>query len=450
MSRTRELVDLDRRFLWHPFTQMRSWMRDDVVVVERGEGCWLVDTDGRRYLDGVSSLWCSVHGHRVPEIDAAIRGQLDLVAHSTLLGLASVPSIDLARRLVGLAPSGLARVFYSDSGATSVEAAIKIAFQYQRQTGRPERTRFAALGSAYHGDTVGSVSLGGIEAMHAMFAPLRFEVVRIPSPYCYRCPLGRDRASCSMECAAEAERIIEGSASTLAGLVVEPLVQGAAGMIVQPEGYLSRIAAACRAHSVPLVADEVATGFGRTGALFACTQESVQPDILCLAKGLTGGYLPVAATLTTERVFEAFLGTPDSGLAFMHGHTYTGNALGCAAALASLDLLEPMLGALPARASRLGELLDPLRDHPHVGEIRRKGFMVGIELVEDRETRRPYAPALGMGRRTTLEARRRSVIIRPLGDVVVLNPPLAVSDEEMEILVRATADSIEAATRAAP
>jgi adenosylmethionine-8-amino-7-oxononanoate aminotransferase len=447
MTDTRDLVTLDRRHFWHPFTQMSSWIEDeDVVVIESGKGCWLVDTEGRRYLDGVSSLWCNLHGHRVEAIDDAVRDQLDRIAHSTTLGLTSVPAARLAGRLASIAPPGLGRIFYSDSGATAVEAALKIAFQYHAQTGAGSRTRFAALGSAYHGDTVGSVSLGGIESMHGMFAPLRFEVVRIPTPDCLRCPLGLERASCALGCADEAVRILEEHAPQLAGLVVEPLVQGAAGMIVQPGGYLSRLAAACGRLGILLVADEVATGFGRTGTLFACTQEDVRPDLMCLAKGLTGGYLPVAATLATEEIFSAFLGTPASGRAFLHGHTYTGNPLGCAAALASLDLLEPMLETLPARAERFGALLDPLADLEHVVEIRRRGFMVGIEVMQDPASRTPYPPERRTGHRIIREARSRGVIIRPLGDVVVLNPPLSISDEEMELLVRVTGESIAAVT----
>lgn len=443
-----DLVMADQTYLWHPFTQMKSWMAgdDEVLVIERGQGCWLYDTDGNRYLDGVSSLWCNLHGHRVEAIDRAVTRQLGLIAHSTMLGLASVPAIELAAKLVPLLPENLARVFYSDAGATAVEAALKMAFQYHRQTGSSERTRFAALGNAYHGDTVGSVSVGGIEIMHGVFEPLRFDVVRLPQPYCYRCPLGLERDGCDLECAREAERILQREAPTLAALLVEPLVQGAAGIITQPEGWLSRVARACSELGILLICDEVATGFGRTGTLLASTQEDVQPDLLCLAKGISGGYLPVAATVATEEIFEAFLGAPHEGRAFLHGHTYTGNPLGCAAASASLDLLVPMLGDLPSRAERFGRLLDEaLEQVPHVGEVRRRGFMTGIELARNTDTAEPYPASLRMGQRVVRQARSRGVIIRPLGDVVVLMPPLALSDEETELLVQVTADSITAA-----
>jgi len=310
-GRTAALVEKDRRYLWHPFTQMQAWMgTEEPVVIERGEGHWLIDTEGRRYLDGVSSLWCNIHGHRVEAIDRAVSEQLKRIAHSTMLGLASVPSIELAEKLVSVAPAGLTRVFYSDAGATAVEAAIKIAFQYQRQTGNPSRTRFAALSLAYHGDTVGSVSVGGIEPMHGMFDPLRFETVRLPAPYCYRCPLGMSPDTCKLACADRAVALLEEHAATLAALIIEPLVMGAAGMIIQPPGYLKLVAYACRRLGILFIADEVATGFGRTGTMFACTQEGVRPDLLCAAKGITGGYLPLAATLATEAVFAAFFGNP--------------------------------------------------------------------------------------------------------------------------------------------
>ncbi len=448
-DRTAKLARVDRTCLWHPFTQMKAWMADgDMVIVESGQGCWLVDTEGNRYLDGVSSLWCNLHGHRVEAIDRAVAEQLGRLAHSTMLGLASVPSIELAGKLVGLMPGALQRVFYSDAGATAVEAALKMAFQYHCQTGSPGRTRFAALGMAYHGDTVGSVSLGGIEAMHSVFDPLRFPVVRILSPYCYRCPLGLDRETCDMRCAAQAERILVENASSLAALVVEPLVQGAAGIITQPAGWLARVAGVCRDLGILVVCDEVATGFGRTSTLWACTQEGVSPDIMCLAKGISGGYLPLAATVATERIFEAFLGEPDSGRAFLHGHTYTGNPLGCAAAMASLDLLVGMLPDLPCRAERFGELLGQARHGvPPVGDVRRRGFVTGIEVVADTSTAEPYPASLRMGHRIVLRARKEGVIIRPLGDVVVLMPPLAMTDDEMRILVDVTARSIRAATR---
>jgi adenosylmethionine---8-amino-7-oxononanoate aminotransferase len=445
---TEELIALDRRHVWHPFTQMQGWMDDeDVLVIDKAQGFWLEDTGGRRYLDGISSLWCNMHGHRVEAIDQAVREQLDRIAHSTLLGMANTPSIQLAARLAEITPGDLDRVFYSDAGATAVEAALKMAFQYHAQRGDTGRDSFAALSDAYHGDTVGSVSIGGIEVMHSVFDPLRFNVVRLPSPHCYRCPLGLDPDTCGLKCADDAEQILEQHASSLAGLVIEPLVQGAAGIIVHPEGYLARMREVCTRLGILLVADEVAVGFGRTGTMFACEQEAVVPDLLCLAKGISGGYLPLAATVATEEVFSAFLGSYASRKTFFHGHTYTGNPLGCAAGLASMDLLQGLMPELPGRVERLANLLAAeVKPLPHVGQIRQKGLMVGIELVEDVTSRRAYAPALRTGHQVIMAARNAGVIIRPLGDVVVLMPGPSMPDDELELLIKTTAAAVAQVT----
>jgi adenosylmethionine-8-amino-7-oxononanoate aminotransferase len=409
---------------------MQAYAAERPLIIERAHGCFLVDTDGNEYLDGVSSLWCNVHGHRVPALDAAVRDQLDRVAHSTLLGIANVPAIRLARRLVELAPPGLNRAFFSDDGATAVEVALKMAFQFWRQCPEPQprRTRFLALQGAYHGDTLGDVSVGDLGRFHHLFKPLLFPTVRAPNPYCYRCPLGLERRTCRVDCAGALEDLVRQHHDTLAAVVVEPLVQGAAGMITAPDGYLRRVREVTRAHGILLIADEVAVGFGRTGTLFACEQEGVVPDFLCVAKGLTGGYLPLAATLTTDAVYEAFLGRPEEGKTFYHGHTYTGNPLGAAVALANLDLLTRggVLAALPARVERLRAHLDRMAELPCVGEVRQRGLMAGIELVEDRATRRPFPAALRTGARVSRLARDRGVLLRPLGDVVVVMPPLAI------------------------
>lgn len=444
---------MDRRYLWHPFTQASEWDSEEALIVERADGCWLVDTDGNRYLDGVSSLWVNLHGHRRPELDQAVAEQLGRVAHTTLLGLGSVPSIELARRLVDLAPGRLSRVFYSDSGSTAVEVALKIAFQFFRQRGGPgdgARTRFVAFSNAYHGDTVGSVSLGGIDLFHGLYRPLLFDALRAPYPYCYRCPEGKaGPGACDQACLGRLEELLDRHGPQICGLVIEPLVQGAAGIITAPRGFLAEAARLCRRHGVLLLCDEVATGFGRTGTLFACEQEGVEPDLLCLAKGITGGYLPLAATLATEEIYDGFRGHYEANRTFFHGHSYTGNPLACAAALASLDVFakDRVLEHLPATVERLSlALTHKVAPLPHVGEVRQRGLMVGIELVADPGTRRLFAPGLRMGRRVILEARRRGVVIRPLGDVIVLLPPLAVSEEEIDLLVDVTAASIAAAT----
>jgi adenosylmethionine---8-amino-7-oxononanoate aminotransferase len=418
-------AQLDHEHLWHPFTQQQGWCEEEPLLVERAEGSHLIATDGRRYLDGVSSLWCTVHGHRHPGIDRAVRDQLGRVAHSTMLGLSHPPAAELAARLAGIAPAGLSRAFYSDSGSTAVEVALKMAFQYQQQRGgqHVRRTSFVHLRDAYHGDTIGSVSVGGIDLFHTAFRPLLFQT-----------------HAAEPGDVVDLARLLAEREEEIAAVIVEPLVQGAAGMIVHPPGYLRAVRELCDHFGVLLICDEVATGFGRTGTMFACEQERVAPDLLCLAKGLTGGYLPLAATLATERIYEGFLGAAEEQRTFFHGHTYTGNPLACAAALASLEAFESerTILRLQPKIRLLGELLEEVAQMPEVAEVRGRGFMVGIDLGE-------HDPALRMGHRVTLEARRRGAIIRPLGDVVVLMPPLSISKGDLRRLVEITRESIAAA-----
>jgi adenosylmethionine---8-amino-7-oxononanoate aminotransferase len=437
----------DNNHVWHPFTPMQVWQSEDAPIIVRGDGFDVIDANGNRYLDGISSLWCSVHGHNVPEIDQAIRDQLTCIAHSTTLGLGSEPSIRMARALTTRAPSGLNRVFFSDSGATSVEVALKMAYQFHRQKpGGPEdRDTFLCVGNAYHGDTLGSVSVGGIDLFHRCYRHLLFPTVAVPAPVTTRVPDGHTCESWLQFCFDEVERLLRLHADRSAGFIIEPLVQGAAGILVHPPGFLRHVRELCTRYEVPLIADEVAVGFGKTGTLFACEQEHVQPDFLCLAKGITGGYLPLAATLTTDAVFDAFLGEPHAGRTFFHGHTYTGNPLGCAAGLASLELFErhDVLGTVNANAQLLASLLQPLNDNPHVGEIRQKGIMVGIELVQDRSSMLPFEQQLRVGHQITLAARRRGVILRPLGDVIVLMPAPAMPADRIRRLCDVTMECIE-------
>ena len=421
-----DLAAADRSYLWHPFTQQRGWAREEPLIVDRAEGTDLIDVNGERYIDGVSSLWCNVHGHAHPRIDAAVADQLGKVAHSTMLGLSHRPAIELARRLVELAPPGLTRVFYSDSGSTATEIALKMAFQYWRQRGQ-DRRRFVALEMAYHGDTIGAVSVGGISLFHSLYEPLLFGVDRVAPGD-----------------AGALDRALGEHRGEVAAVIMEPLVQGAAGMLMHPPGYLRAVRDLCDRHGVLLILDEVATGFGRTGRMFACEHEGVAPDLMCLAKGITGGYLPLAATLAGEEIYEGFLGEHEEFRTFFHGHTYTGNPLACAAGLASLDVFheERTLERLQRKTELLAELLEPVAAHPSVKEVRRCGFMVGIELVE-------HPLPVRIGHRVTLEARRRGAIVRPLGDVVVLLPPLSISADDLRRLVEITAEAIDAATEAA-
>ncbi len=450
MDATREQLERwDREHVWHPFTPMQTYAAETPLIIDRAEGFFLIDLDGNRYIDGVSSLWCNVHGHRVPELDEAVREQLGRVAHSTMLGLSNVPAIKLARKLVELAPPGLTHVFFSDDGATSVEVALKMAFQYWRQcpTPKPRKTRYLALGGAYHGDTLGDVSLGDIGHFHTMFAPLLFPALRAPSPYCYRCPLGLERSGCRVDCGDALADLVRQHHEELAAVIIEPLVQGAAGMIVAPEGFLKRVREVTAEHDVLMIADEVAVGVGRTGTMFACEQEGVAPDFLCVAKGLTGGYMPLAATLTTDAVYRAFLGRPEENRTFFHGHTYTGNPLGAAVALASLELMQERntLAEVRAKAAVLRRSLDRIAELPHVGDVRQKGLMAGVELVADRATKAPFPPRLRTGHAVCRRARAHGAILRPLGDVVILMPPPGIEPELLERLGRIVYDSIREA-----
>ncbi len=449
-ARHLRLVEADHKNLWHPFTQMEEWLAEEPLVIDSADGVHLVDTLGNRYLDGVSSLWCNVHGHRVPEIDAAVRAQLDRVAHTTLLGLASTASIECAEELLRWTPKGLTRVFFSDAGATAVEIALKIAYQHHQLRGDTARSEFIGLRGAYHGDTIGSVSLGGMDLFHRIFKPLLFDVHHAPQPYCYRCPLAKRWPDCAMACADEVERIFERRPGRIAALVMEPLVQGADGMITQPPGYVRRMREICDRHGALLVCDEVATGFGRTGRMFAVEHDGVVPDLMTVAKGISGGYLPLAATLTTERVFESFLGPFDAQKTFFHGHTYTGNPLACAASVASMHLFRDkgIVGALPGKGAALQRALAPAAELAHVGEVRQRGLMVGIELVRDRATKEEYAYGARVGHRVCMEARKRGAILRPLGNVVVLMPPLAMTEAQLGELAAITLACIEKVTAA--
>ncbi|HPD47986.1 MAG TPA: adenosylmethionine--8-amino-7-oxononanoate transaminase [Anaerohalosphaeraceae bacterium] len=440
---TQKLVSADKNFIWHPFTQMSAWLTSEPVVIDAGEGFYLIDTEGRRYIDGVSSLWCNVHGHRVSHIDNAIRQQLNRISHSTLLGLAQTRSIELAEKLAAIAPEGLTKVFYSDSGATAVEIALKMAYQYFRNTGRPKRQKFVALEGSYHGDTIGSVSVGGISLFHGIFRSLLFETFFVPAPHPYR--FEGTEGECLSHSLEKLEHILRAHEEEIAGVIVEPLVQGAAGMIVHPAGFLEGVRELTTKYGALLIADEVATGFGRTGRMFACEHEGVRPDLMCVAKGITGGYLPLAATLTTQQVFDAFLGEVSEHKTFYHGHTYTGNALGCAAAVASLELFEEnrLLDALPEKIKAVERGLRAVSVLEYVGDVRQCGLMAGVELVKDKETKESFAYEAGVGAKVCSAMRARGVMMRPLGDVVVIMPPPAIDMATLERLLGVVRETLE-------
>ncbi|WP_066635121.1 adenosylmethionine--8-amino-7-oxononanoate transaminase [Desulfolucanica intricata] len=442
----------DKEYVWHPFTQMQEYRKEKPLIIERGEGSYLYDVEGNKYLDGISSLWVTVHGHAKKELNEAIKAQVDLVSHSTLLGLANPPSIQLAKKLVELTPPGLNKVFYSDSGATAVEIALKIAYQYWQQKYSKKykkKTKFLSLVEAYHGDTVGSVSVGGMDLFHSIFKPLLFNGYHAPVPYCYRCSLNLEKENCGLACLMQAEEIMRQHHEEIVAVVIEPLVQGAAGMIVAPEGYLRGMRELCSRYDILLIADEVAVGFGRTGRMFACEHEGVRPDIMCLAKGITGGYLPLAATLTTDEIYNTFLGERWENKTFYHGHTYTGNPVACAAALANLELIERenLIDSLAEKIEFLEHGLRRFKELPYVGDVRQKGMMVGVELVVDKHTKKPFPEELNIAHKVTLEARKNGLIVRPLGNVIVLMPILAMSTGELKQVLDMTYCAIDKVTR---
>lgn len=429
-----------RSYVWHPFTQMQEWEKQPPLIISRGKGTFVYDVEGNAYLDGTSSIWVNLHGHRHPTIDQAIRHQLTQIAHTTLLGLSHPPAIQLAKALINIAPKGLRKVFFSDNGSTAVEVALKMAIQYWQQcpSPQPRKTQFIHLSLAYHGDTVGGMSLSGIELFRKPFSSLLFPGRHsFDAPYCYRCPLNLQFPQCHMACVDPLERLLQEKHEEIAGVIVEPMVQGVAGLIPSPPGYLTRLRELCRQYHVLFIADEVATGFGRTGRMFACEHESVSPDIMAIAKGLTGGYLPLAATLATDEIYSAFLGEPNEGKTFFHGHSYTGNPLGCAVALANLSIFktERTLTKVQRRTSKFSAFLKTLASDPWVGDIRQCGYMVGIELVQNQQTKAPFSVIDRIGHRVTLTARTLGLLIRPIGNTMILMPPLSSTVQELKQMV---------------
>jgi len=441
-----ELRRWDREIVWHAFTQMAEYQP---LIIERAQGCTLVDIDGRQYLDAASSLWCNLHGHRHPKLDAALKEQIDRVAHVTNLGMSNPTAIELAKRLVDIAPPGLNHVFFSDDGATAVEVALKMAFQYwrQRPDPRPEKSLYVALGDAYHGDTLGGISVGGVDLFTSRFAPLLFEVIRLPAPDTYRLPQQITADNAAAYYLAQAERVLAEQHQRIAAFVIEPLVQCAAGIITHPPGYLRGLRELCTKYGVLLIADEVAVGFGRTGKMFACQHEQVTPDLMCLAKGLTAGYMPLAATLATDDIWQAFLGTYAETKTFFHGHTYGGNPLGAAVALANLRIFEEenTLANLQPKIARLSGHLSRLARHQHVGDVRQCGLIAGVELVRDKKSKEPYPWKERRGWRVCESAMAEGIFIRPLGNVIVIMPPLAISLDELDRICAAVERGIEKA-----
>ena len=475
-DKNKHLEDLDKKYIWHPFTQMKDWIDEKPIIISEGRDCFIKDIYGKWYLDGVSSIWVNIHGHRKKEIDDAIKEQIDKISHSTMLGLSNVPAITLAEKLIKLVnqkgsrgqgvkghseinpsnprilepsnPLSLTKVFYSDNGSTSVEVALKMAFQYWIHKGIAGKYSFLSLRNAYHGDTLGAVSVGGIEAFHKAFSPLLFKTYDAPSPYCYRCELELSHTDCKLSCLERMEDTLRENSSEIAAVIIEPIVQAAGGMIVSPSGYLKGVRDLCTKYNVLMIADEVATGFGRTGKMFACGHEDVVPDIMCLSKGITGGYLPLAATIATGEIYNAFLGEFKDSKTFFHGHSYTGNPLACAAALACLDIFdkEETLKNLKPKIQILENWLNEISLPPHVGNARNKGLMAGVELVQNKDTKEPYKWEEKIGWKVAYHARDNGVFIRPLGNIVVIIPPLSISIENLNQMLKVIRDAIIAVT----
>lgn len=463
IEENRLLEELDREYIWHPFTQMKDWIKETPIIIAEGRDCFIKDIYGRWYLDGVSSLWVNIFGHRKQEIDDAIKEQLDKIAHTTLLGLSNVPAIKLAEKLVRIVQESfqnvqslpekskrkvLSKVFYSDNGSTAVEVALKMAFQYWKHKGVDGKNSFVSLNNAYHGDTLGAVSVGGVDIFHNAFGPLLFKTYKAPSPYCYRCELGKAYPDCNYACLKKMENIFKAHSAKIAAIIIEPLVQAAGGMITSPLGYLKGVRELCDKYNILMIADEVATGFGRTGKMFACEHEDVVPDIMCLSKGITGGYMPLAVTLATDEVYKAFFGEFKELKTFFHGHSYTGNPLACAAAIACLDLFgkETVLKNLQGKIDILETWLKDISDLRHVGDVRNAGFIAGVELVKNKKTKEPYNWEEKTGWKVAYHAREKGVLIRPLGNVIVIMPPLSISEQNLKQLLKVIEESIIEAT----
>ena len=436
MERTQEqLSKIDLQYIWHPCSQMKDYETLPPIVIDHGKGVYLYDKNGKRYLDVVSSWWCNLLGHCNEKISARMKQQLDKLEHVIFANFTHEPAIQLCERLVQILPKGLCKFNFSDNGSAAIECALKMAFQYQYQTGHPEKKRFMALSEGYHGETIGALSVGGLDLYAEIYKPMLMDIVRVEAPDCYRCPYGECRDTCQCECFQQAEEALSKYGQEIAAFIMEPLVQGSAGMRIYPPLYLKKLREVCDRYGVLLIADEIATGFGRTGKLFACDHAGITPDILCMSKGLTGGYLPMAITVTTQEIYDAFYDDYNKGKAFMHSHTYSGNPLACSAALAVQDILEEeqILEHAAQRADYLHEqLMNALGDHPNVGEIRHIGLINGIELVADRKTKTPFPSEDRVGYQIYKRALQEGVIFRPLGDVIYFNPPLIIKEEEID------------------
>ena len=453
-----DLIRRDLSAVWHPCTQMHDHETVPLTPIARGAGAWLIDVDGRRYLDAISSWWTNLFGHAEPRIASAIAEQARTLEQVIFAGFTHAPAMQLAERLLAVAPPGLARVFYADNGSAAVEVALKMSFHYWRNVGRGERRRFIALSGGYHGETLGALAVGDTGLYRDAYAPLLFERLLAPSPDAYEAEPGETPEQVALRRLDDLHALLERHAGTVCAVIVEPLVQCAGQMRMHHPRYLTGLRALCDKFGVHLIADEIAVGFGRTGTLFACEQappaqpggqSGITPDFLCLSKGITGGFLPFAAVLTTADVYAAFYDDYSTGKAFLHSHSYTGNPLACRAALATLDIFRdtPVLENNRALAARLTARLAPLREHPHVADVRQTGLIAAVELVADKASRRPFPAHERRGLRARLDALSRGVVLRPLGDVIYAMPPYCVREEEIDLIAATIAHGVEAACR---
>jgi adenosylmethionine-8-amino-7-oxononanoate aminotransferase len=430
-------IKRDLKYIWHPYTQMKDCEALEPLLITRAEGIKLYDDKGNFYYDTISSWWCNVHGHNHPKITAAVKKQLDSFEHVLFAGCTHKPAIALAEKLVSITPANLTKVFYSDNGSTAVETALKMSFQYWQNVGKKQKRKFVSLDRAYHGDTVGTMSLGGVEEYTGLFSPLFFQTFKAASPYCYRCPMGKDRKNCSIDCIKSLEEILEAGSDNIAAIILEPLVMAAAGMIVYPKEYLARAAELARKYDVHLIVDEVATGFGRCGRMFACEHARIEPDFMCLSKGITAGYLPLAATLVSEDVYRAFYDDYEKKKTFFHGHTYTANPTACAAAVASLEIFEQedVLGRIKKIIGALQDGLEKFRGLDLVGDVRNIGVIGAVELVRDRETKEVFEPQERIGLEIYKKSLERNLLLRPLGNVSYLFLPLCINEKELRYIL---------------
>ena len=440
------IEERDLRHIWHPCAQMKDYEQLPPMVIDRAKGAWLYDVYGKAYLDIVSSWWANLLGHTNEKVNARIAAQLDRLEHVIFANFSHRPAIELAERLATLVPEGLTKFHFNDNGSSAVEAALKMAFQYCQQTGRTGKTRFMCLSEGYHGETIGALSVGSMDLFAEMYKPMMMDNIHIEAPNCYRCPYGETRDTCSCACFEHAERAFAAHGHETAAMIVEPLLQGSAGMRIYPEEYLRKLRALCDAYDVLLIADEIATGFGRTGRLFACERAGITPDLMCLSKGLTGGYMPMSITVVKEKIYDAFYADWSEGKAFMHSHTYAGNPLGCSAALAVLDILdeENILERAEETASWLSaRMAETFGAHPNVGEIRHIGLIHAVELVEDRAAKRPFDGGRRLGYAIYRCALRHGLLLRPLGDVLYFNPPLNIGRDDLDTAITRMKQSMD-------